>query len=91
MPGSSPAPPAGGSPPGVGRRRRRAAGQPPSHRHQPSVPPEPSTSRAPARRPVPESPSTSEELHLAAERWAAMIVDAYLRHLATAAHREEEP
>jgi len=90
MPGPSPAPPAAGSPPGVDRRRR-AAGQPPSHRHQPSAPPAPSTSPAAGRRPAPESPSTSEELHLAAERWAAMIVDAYLRHLATAAHREEEP
>jgi hypothetical protein len=90
MPAPSPDPPADASPLGVERRRRAAAGKPPPDRHPPSARPEPSTSPAPARPPAPESLSTSEELHLAAERWAAMIVDAYLRHLA-AAEREEEP
>jgi len=90
MPAPSPDPPAGDSPLGVERRRRAAAGKPPSHRHKPSARPERSTSLAPAPRPAPESPTTSEEMHLAAERWAGMIIEAYLRELRTAAEDHEE-
>lgn len=75
---------------GVHSRRRSANGRTSPHGESSAALPERSTSPAPTRRTAPESSTPSEELHAEVARWAAMIVDAYLRHLAAAAKREEE-
>lgn len=57
-----------------------------------SAPPDGSNSVAAAERPAPESCSAAEELHRAADRWAAMIIEAYLCELRAAdEEREEKP
>lgn len=75
------------------RRHQLSARDRPStsaQRQQVSVLPEQGTAPAPLSSSLASSSASSEELHLAAERWAAMIVEAYLRELRAAAKATEE-
>ena len=69
------------------RRQLSARGRPSTstQRQQASLLLEQGTASAPLSSSPASSSATSEELHLAAERWAAMIVEAYLRELRAAA------
>ena len=81
-------PAAGGRPPLAADRSHESAD---AHRHRRSGPAQNGSPSAIRRRA--SAPSASpEELRLAADRWAAMIIDAYLSELRAAAKEcEEEP
>lgn len=80
-------PAAGGRPPLAADRSHESAA---AHGHRPSGSVQNSSPAAIRRRA--SAPSASpEEQRLAADRWAAMIIDAYLSELRAAKECEEEP
>lgn len=66
--------------------------EPPTHAQVTATRPAQSSSPNGTGRSAPDAAPTSEELQLAADRWAAMIVEAYLTELrAAVAERQGKP